>query len=119
QVLKTRRRASVTSSEASKQRRPPRPSRFPYTTLFRSGAGFANDLDVERASAELERSRQAQADAVYSRAVAAARLEHLSGQGALRSEEHTSELQSRFDLVCRLLLDEKNGQLPAHPFGPV
>src|SRR2546428_6299757 len=65
-------------------RRPPRSTLFPYTTLFRSR----------------HRGR-----AAGSRA----RLRELLGRGRLpRSEEHTSELQSRSDLVCRLLLEKKN-----------
>src|SRR2546428_7288182 len=64
-------------------RRPPRSTLFPYTTLFRSlgrAAGFRRPLR------QLRRERD---------------------QGARRSEEHTSELQSRSDLVCRLLLEKK------------
>src|SRR5689334_23514637 len=75
-------------------RRPPRSTLFPYTTLFRSLLAAAQGLLDER--------------------VAAARgeLEHGVGDdlAALlraRSEEHTSELQSQFHLVCRLLLEKK------------
>src|SRR3954468_22302913 len=64
-------------------RRPPRSPLFPYTTLFRSDLGEARErLDGERAIAA-------------------------RGRDDLRSEEHTSELQSRRDLVCRLLLEKK------------
>src|SRR5438067_3168439 len=63
-------------------RRPPRSTLFPYTTLFRSplgvGRGQPSGVGVEGG------------------------VDHL-----VRSEEHTSELQSRFDLVCRLLLEKK------------
>src|SRR5690242_8878998 len=69
-------------------RRPPRSTLFPYTTLFRSD----RDLEAERVAMAAERER----------AVAAAR-ERLK-----RSEEHTSELQSHVNLVCRLLLEKKN-----------
>src|SRR5690349_24712415 len=74
-------------------RRPPRSTLFPYTTLFRSpigsrepfrGCGLGKGMAIERATA--------------------------AGPAALtdeRSEEHTSELQSRRDLVCRLLLEKK------------
>src|SRR5438034_2552442 len=68
-------------------RRPPRSTLFPYTTLFRSGRG--------RAGAP---QRQQRRDA------------HARGHEAYRhprSEEHTSELQSHSDLVCRLLLEKK------------
>src|SRR2546422_6873685 len=69
-------------------RRPPRSTLFPYTTLFRS------DLDP--------RGDQAVADPI-------GELPRLRGSelGAQRSEEHTSELQSRLHLVCRLLLEKK------------
>src|SRR5438067_5820205 len=72
-------------------RRPPRSTLFPYTTLFRSGL-FAQDRRNALVRGELAR--------------AMARPVELLGLGA-RSEEHTSELQSRFDLVCRLLLEKK------------
>src|SRR5438067_10340321 len=70
-------------------RRPPRSTLFPYTTLFRSwcrGTSLSTLPVIERA----EISTDASAGIVTS-----------------RSEEHTSELQSRFDLVCRLLLEKK------------
>src|SRR5690349_23877214 len=70
-------------------RRPPRSTLFPYTTLFRSG-------DTWRPRA-------------YGEALQPGRR-NLQGPGAgqmVRSEEHTSELQSRRDLVCRLLLEKK------------
>src|SRR2546429_1633434 len=67
-------------------RRPPRSTLFPYTTLFRS---LASVVVVE------------QVDLVVARHAFALGREH-------RSEEHTSELQSRLHLVCRLLLEKKN-----------
>src|SRR5438105_11112216 len=75
-------------------RRPPRSTLFPYTTLFRSRMparyGLLDRLPrCERVLAPLQRRREL-------RVV------------AKRSEEHTSELQSRVDLVCRLLLEKKN-----------
>src|SRR3712207_8086336 len=93
-------------------RRPPRSTLFPYTTLFRSGyedvssmtggitlwkdRGF--DVDVPRSLNAEQRAR-------YSRHVL---LPEISIEGQLkRSEEHTSELQSRQYLVCRLLLEKK------------
>src|SRR2546427_6631441 len=69
-------------------RRPPRSTLFPYTTLFRSGAGRARPGN----------------------AVAAGRERHRAGRRRAppdRSEEHTSELQSQSNLVCRLLLEKK------------
>src|SRR5437868_7889435 len=65
-------------------RRPPRSTLFPYTTLFRS----------------LTRAFRYASEAVHSDP-------NEPEAEALRSEEHTSELQSRFDLVCRLLLEKK------------
>src|SRR5690349_22151824 len=78
-------------------RRPPRSTLFPYTTLFRSHRQvLALDLD--------QRDVGALVDADDLRLVLTA-IVHLHGH--LRSEEHTSELQSRRDLVCRLLLEKK------------
>src|SRR5437868_8855455 len=85
-------------------RPPPRSTLFPYTTLFRSrsrlgrGAGAADrDLVVLRQAPEHDR-RAARSAGAAARGRAGP---------AQRSEEHTSELQSRFDLVCRLLLEKK------------
>src|SRR5260370_27619275 len=64
-------------------RRPPRSTLFPYTTLFRSIARHEEDFHVRALLGQLVR------------------------QGAARSEEHTSELQSHLNLVCRLLLEKK------------
>src|SRR5260221_3078251 len=78
-------------------RRPPRSTLFPYTTLFRS----REDLATHRSPKHL--------DAANHRRGGTARLaEYLSGfKWTARSEEHTSELQSHSDLVCRLLLEKK------------
>src|SRR5947209_12149817 len=82
-------------------RRPPRSTLFPYTTLFRSDFGmicpqacggeaaWAGEIDVLAPDSLL------------------ALINHF--KGTQRSEEHTSELQSRQYLVCRLLLEKKNG----------
>src|SRR2546430_11533903 len=82
-------------------RRPPRSTLFPYTTLFRSGE-FAGDQRVCLAG---------------SGGVARPSLRPVQFQRRGRSEEHTSELQSQSNLVCRLLLEKKKKtqQLPAHP----
>src|SRR5258708_23000864 len=71
-------------------RRPPRSTLFPYTTLFRSWSRYASDGDGDG---------KADVQNVYDATLAAARY--------LRSEEHTSELQSPDHLVCRLLLEKK------------
>src|SRR3712207_8536138 len=92
-------------------RRPPRSTLFPYTTLFRSRPAdlVAQARDVGP-DAELVAGRAALVrDRVGGRVVAEGAdlgLEQLPDVG-LRSEEHTSELQSRQYLVCRLLLDKK------------
>src|SRR3712207_7041144 len=75
-------------------RRPPRSTLFPYTTLFRS---FEQRVRLAEA-ARLGDQRQP---------VPAAAAQAADGHARLRSEEHTSELQSRQYLVCRLLLDKK------------
>src|SRR5439155_20837749 len=91
--------------------RPPRSTLFPYTTLFRSLDDIAA-LEVDRAGPAGNRrayGRVAQIDAsVLSRSFIGANggLQHL-----LRSEEHTSELQSRGHLVCRLLLEKKKERI--------
>src|SRR5438552_13947584 len=96
-------------------RRPPRPTLFPYTTLFRS-LGLADGL-ADRDAPRPGRHRLADgiaanaADGKHRQARLGHRLaeESRAGQlGELRSEEHTSELQSPDHLVCRLLLEKKN-----------
>src|SRR5438445_7129111 len=83
-------------------RRPPRSTLFPYTTLFRS-----------EAAEELLAAREALADANQEAAAAARAVAALVEP---RSEEHTSELQSRQYLVCRLLLEKKK-IIQAHTAG--
>src|SRR5260221_8151877 len=81
-------------------RRPPRSTLFPYTTLFRSKVNLWLKVVGRRADGyHLLDSLVAFADLADSLDVAAA--------DKLRSEEHTSELQSHSDLVCRLLLEKK------------
>src|SRR5207249_10118081 len=78
-------------------RQPPRSTLFPYTTLFRSGQRVhvvGEHVVPEQIAAEHD--------------VLIVQLER-----NIRSEEHTSELQSRFDLVCRLLLEKKNKRTPS------
>src|SRR5260370_26352207 len=74
-------------------RRPPRSTLFPYTTLFRSRNGLLT------AQTEIGQYKEAEA-----------RIQEYLKSGpdaSLRSEEHTSELQSHLNLVCRLLLEKK------------
>src|SRR5256885_7526561 len=87
-------------------RRPPRSTLFPYTTLFRSDRRRTPDLREER-DAHRRQARR-------------------GGPRGARSEEHTSELQSPCNLVCRLLLEKKKPILrcaqslscPQHPMSP-
>src|SRR2546422_6482833 len=90
-------------------RRPPRSTLFPYTTLFRSAARTGPcPLDQEHGGL-------VQIDADPGRPVRK-RREPSSPSGRLpRSEEHTSELQSRLHLVCRLLLEKKKKQHTSQP----
>src|SRR2546421_4130225 len=80
-------------------RRPPRSTLFPYTTLFRSRAWpvYSKQETAIEWSCNLSLLRKG-----------------FSRSNAHRSEEHTSELQSRSDLVCRLLLEKKKQAAPPH-----
>src|SRR5947209_12430013 len=86
-------------------RQPQRPPLFPYTTLFRSiqiwRAGKSRDFDVTKTVRNESRFPSFCAAAFQCVSVRDFRA-------AIRSEEHTSELQSRQYLVCRLLLEKKN-----------
>src|SRR2546428_6382141 len=95
-------------------RRPPRSTLFPYTTLFRSPEGFsAEDLQFLTALGGLAGTAlvRTQAFARVRNAGAAFQEVVQERYRLVRSEEHTSELQSRSDLVCRLLLEKKNSVL--------
>src|SRR3712207_7823148 len=83
-------------------RRPPRSTLFPYTTLFRSRRG----VDCPCCAGGDLRAALLAADRGSRMAAGLARLRR--GRPRPRSEEHTSELQSRQYLVCRLLLEKKN-----------
>src|SRR2546422_2580254 len=85
-------------------RRPPRSTLFPYTTLFRSRArGRARAGEPQGAVRLRHRARPAEPPGRGDADVPAL----AGGRGQVRSEEHTSELQSRLHLVCRLLLEKK------------
>src|SRR2546430_3830321 len=71
-------------------RRPPRSTLFPYTTLFRSGGRHGHPVFLRKPA------------------------RRGGGRPLLRSEEHTSELQSQSNLVCRLLLEKKKQPASAH-----
>src|SRR2546422_6809842 len=72
-------------------RRPPRSTLFPYTTLFRSWRARGSSAGTKVAGTRVENRRRRDAQSAH----------------RARSEEHTSELQSRLHLVCRLLLEKK------------
>src|SRR2546427_5446086 len=77
-------------------RRPPRSTLFPYTTLFRS----------RRAAETAERQRHGRRRGLHAGRIRQA-FQGAAQETDLRSEEHTSELQSQSNLVCRLLLEKK------------
>src|SRR5690242_21456443 len=85
-------------------RRPPRSTLFPYTTLFRSAerGPIVRRLDIHRAPDHSGTQAAAGAQAIG--------RQDLIQRSRARSEEHTSELQSHVNLVCRLLLEKKKKQ---------
>src|SRR2546429_6903398 len=90
-------------------RRPPRSTLFPYTTLFRSHV--VRGQEHGRAEALVVRAHEAAHGGLHGDAEPDGRLvekEHL--RPVQRSEEHTSELQSRLHLVCRLLLEKTKNE---------
>src|SRR2546422_3936793 len=94
-------------------RRPPRSTLFPYTTLFRSGCGALSLNKLAPTHLAKSKVKKLPTSAwVPSRLKATSPFTWMGvcGQegGGMRSEEHTSELQSRLHLVCRLLLEKKN-----------
>src|SRR2546427_2139618 len=90
-------------------RRPPRSTLFPYTTLFRSSSGNCSRLHSLRNSASLPTAMTNQPSCAANTSKGAMDGCRVPmGPGTLpRSEEHTSELQSQSNLVCRLLLEKK------------
>src|SRR5258707_4133891 len=88
-------------------RRPPRSTLFPYTTLFRSIKGKAAYMSPEQVKG-LELDRRTDVFALGTLLYLMTTGKHpFRGAKRMRSEEHTSELQSRQYLVCRLLLEKK------------
>src|SRR2546428_8574227 len=86
-------------------RRPPRSTLFPYTTLFRSSCFLSHNASYPRSSSPPTTTPN------FGGSGSGSGIGDGPGSGSLhpsiRSEEHTSELQSRSDLVCRLLLEKK------------
>src|SRR2546427_2396800 len=80
-------------------RRPPRSTLFPYTTLFRSLSAILDRRFANRVTLEW---------------VCAVAFRHMQAREIARSEEHTSELQSQSNLVCRLLLEKKKKKKIKH-----
>src|SRR5688572_31182974 len=96
-------------------RRPPRSTLFPYTTLFRSRRGSRGLRDEDRAREIGDRHRRVVVVGDRVAVVVRARGRDDVGVAAAgRSEEHTSELQSQSNLVCRLLLEKKKNTLPVY-----
>src|SRR5687768_17945591 len=95
-------------------RRPPISTLFPYTTLFRSPATAREPAAASAASTAAARGRSEEPFDVIEQSppgsgndTSARRPDRRRAMIAFRSEEHTSELQSRLHLVCRLLLEKK------------
>src|SRR2546421_2067565 len=87
-------------------RRPPRSTLFPYTTLFRSQDQLHRAYDRQEVVARVD-DRRAPGKGGDHEGGDAVRVDVIGAVLGVRSEEHTSELQSRSDLVCRLLLEKK------------
>src|SRR5256885_6854244 len=83
-------------------RRPPRSTLFPYTTLFRSRIGHSGEIVYSSTRMNSDADVKILCDGKHIQLVARGKWEF-----ARRSEEHTSELQSPCNLVCRLLLEKK------------
>src|SRR3712207_6918401 len=96
-------------------RRPPRSTLFPYTTLFRS-AGCRTSTSADAPGEESLHRRRCNDTHLFCcqhrQRTSLRRLRDVSESPQRRSEEHTSELQSRQYLVCRLLLEKKNNGRP-------
>src|SRR2546427_7731921 len=87
--------------------RPPRSTLFPYTTLFRSQENTMRTTRLLTAASLLTLGACAPGISVRTALSPDASLRGLSAVRTLRSEEHTSELQSQSNIVCRLLLEKK------------
>src|SRR3712207_7738467 len=91
-------------------RRPPRSTLFPYTTLFRSAHAHARAEEFQRRPRERPEAHQVVGREQLARELSNCERGAMDSQrrdDGVRSEEHTSELQSRQYLVCRLLLEKK------------
>src|SRR2546430_6019467 len=96
-------------------RRPPRSTLFPYTTLFRShGDVFTGRDESDRAGGYPSGTGAEDSSRLSYRRLGERTRAGLRIGAGPRSEEHTSELQSQSNLVCRLLLEKKKKKLPIH-----
>src|SRR3712207_7802717 len=93
-------------------RRPPRSTLFPYTTLFRSRYPGGPPRAHVRGILEIVAGQWVEPPVERQLDQAVGQPHVLRQQRAVRSEEHTSELQSRHYLVCRLLLEKKSEEVP-------
>src|SRR3712207_6974737 len=93
-------------------RRPPRSTLFPYTTLFRSGSDPTGETGTTREGERAKPGENHEKDGTNREEETTMRVIYDPAQQRvpIRSEEHTSELQSRQYLVCRLLLEKKKNQ---------
>src|SRR2546430_11496933 len=89
-------------------RRPPRSTLFPYTTLFRSGVNVEPTVALAGPWDSPKQCRPLGTDTFCTGVVFWCKDVYFCPGGSARSEEHTSELQSQSNLVCRLLLEKKN-----------
>src|SRR3712207_8282568 len=98
-------------------RRPPRSTLFPYTTLFRSGRRASPLVSLPHKPQAAQREQVVDlVDLVAERDDRPGETAGCDRGGLLRSEEHTSELQSRQYLVCRLLLEKKTKTTHIHVY---
>src|SRR2546422_1934731 len=91
-------------------RRPPRSTLFPYTTLFRSVDGTRRQRGIHAGAGDAGERAHLRREVALVRH-ADQQLDRAQRRHDLRSEEHTSELQSRLHLVCRLLLEKKKNKI--------
>src|SRR2546430_13369354 len=93
-------------------RRPPRSTLFPYTTLFRSQAPLDRSVRSPVRLGRLGTRRRRRPGGGLDQALVFLTQQHRRIVPHARSEEHTSELQSQSNLVCRLLLEKKKSTIP-------
>src|SRR5256885_3480954 len=97
-------------------RRPPRSTLFPYTTLFRSGRPNGVGFEIGVAFQLFDVTKILAYALAFIAVMLVIETFLVQPNNWNRSEEHTSELQSPCNLVCRLLLEKKNCALPRRPF---